>query len=95
MTDKAVRLIIHGRVQGVGFRWYLSREADVLGLCGWVRNRREGTVEALLRGPTEAVDCLVGWAHKGPPSARVSLVEVHLAEDASPFPCPFEQYPTL
>ena len=68
------RLFIHGRVQGVGFRWQLTHEAEKLGLGGWVRNRSDGSVEALISGPAEAVDTLTGWAHRGPPQARVDRV---------------------
>jgi acylphosphatase len=67
-------LRIHGRVQGVGYRWSLSAEAKRLGLTGWVRNRRDGSVEALVSGPPEAIDALVVWAHRGPPMARVDSV---------------------
>ena len=85
------RLRIHGVVQGVGFRYSLQREAVRLGLAGWVRNRRDGTVEALACGPAPAVDALVAWAHRGPPSARVDRVEV--APDEGHF-TGFEQRPT-
>lgn len=67
-------LRIHGRVQGVGYRWSLCSEAQRLGLSGWVRNRRDGTVEALVRGPAEAVDALLVWAQRGPSMARVDRV---------------------
>ena len=85
------RLRIHGVVQGVGFRYSLQREAVRLGLAGWVRNRRDGTVEALALGPAAAVDALVAWARRGPPSARVERVEV--APDEGHFTT-FEQHPT-
>ena len=68
------RLFIHGRVQGIGFRWALMNEAKRLGLGGWVRNCSDGSVEALLIGPLEAVDDLTLWAHHGPPQARVDHV---------------------
>jgi len=75
MGDAVCRnLRIHGRVQGVGYRWSLSAEATRLGLSGWVRNRRDGSVEALVSGPLEAVDALVVWAHRGPSMARVDRV---------------------
>ena len=67
-------LNIYGRVQGVGFRWSLSAEAKARGLNGWVRNRRDGTVEALICGTPEAVDALTAWAYQGPPSAHVERV---------------------
>ena len=74
MTRLTRRLIISGRVQGVGFRWSLHTEAKARGLDGWVRNRRDGTVEALISGAPEAVEALTAWAFQGPPSARVDRV---------------------
>jgi acylphosphatase len=85
------RLRIHGVVQGVGFRYSLHREAVRLELAGWVRNRRDGTVEAVVAGPAPAVEALVAWAHRGPPSARVDRVEVQ--PDEGRFTA-FEQHPT-
>jgi acylphosphatase len=70
------RLRIHGRVQGVGFRHYMTREARRRGVAGWVRNRIDGTVEAIVQGSREAVDALIAWARRGPPSAHVTDVEV-------------------
>jgi len=67
---------IHGVVQGVGFRYAMHREAVRLGLAGWVRNRRDGTVEAVVAGPAASVEAIVAWAHRGPPSARVESVTV-------------------
>ena len=71
-------LRIRGLVQGVGFRWSLCREAQRLGLAGWVRNRHDGSVEALVRGAPAAVEGITAWAQHGPPAARVS--EVHCAD---------------
>ena len=67
---------IHGLVQGVGFRASLAVEARRRGLAGWVRNRRDGTVEALIAGAAAEVDALVAWARRGPPAASVSRIEV-------------------
>ena len=67
-------LSIHGRVQGVGYRWSLRAEALARGLTGWVRNRQDGSVEALIHGTPEAVEALTAWAHIGPPAARVERV---------------------
>ncbi|MEF8770238.1 MAG: acylphosphatase [Candidatus Accumulibacter phosphatis] len=67
-------LRIHGRVQGVGYRWSLCAEAERLGLSGWVRNRSDGSVEALVSGPVEALDALLLWAQHGPSMARVDRV---------------------
>ena len=75
-TRIARRLVVHGRVQGVFFRESLKREAERLGVSGWVRNRSDGTVEAALEGTSQAVDALVNWAHRGPEDARVTGVEV-------------------
>jgi len=69
-------LKIHGLVQGVYFRESLSREARAHGITGWVRNRRDGTVEALLQGDQTAVETLTAWCRVGPGSARVDRVEI-------------------
>ena len=75
----AVRhLVIHGRVQGVGFRASLAWEAQKEGITGWVRNCRNGTVEAMLCGSDEAVAATITWTRRGPPGARVDRVEVEL-----------------
>ena len=69
-------LVVGGSVQGVGYRWSLSREARRLGVQGWVRNRPDGTVEAVAEGPDEAVAALVAWCRCGPAGAQVTGVEV-------------------
>jgi acylphosphatase len=79
----SVRLRIEGRVQGVAFRAWTVAEAERRGLSGWVRNRRDGSVEALLHGPQTLVDQLVALCQRGPPAARVSRV---VAEPASEVP---------
>jgi acylphosphatase len=77
MNERACRrLRIRGLVQGVGFRYWLQREAQRLGIAGWVRNRRDGSVEAVVSGPAVAVTAIVAMSHRGPPSARVDDVEV-------------------
>jgi len=72
----AKHLVISGRVQGVGFRYSMSEEAERLGVTGWVRNRRDGTVEAVLDGASDAVDSILAWARRGPRGASVTEVEV-------------------
>ena len=73
-------LHIFGQVQGVGFRYHFSKQAQRLAITGWVRNRHGGSVEAMIEGTPEAVDALVAWARLGPSSARVERVEVSSAE---------------
>ncbi|CAG0931614.1 MAG: Acylphosphatase [Rhodocyclaceae bacterium] len=85
------RLVIHGRVQGVGFRASLAWEAQAQGVTGWVRNRRDGTVEAMVCGSDEAVAAMIAWARRGPPGARVDRVEVELGSGDF---TGFEQLPT-
>jgi len=72
----AKHLRIIGLVQGVGFRDAMCREAERLGVAGWVRNCRDGTVEAVVDGAPDAVDAIVAWAHRGPRAARVAGVAV-------------------
>jgi acylphosphatase len=69
-------VIVSGGVQGVGFRISTARAANSRGLAGWVRNRADGTVEAVFEGDREAVDSLVRWCTQGPRGAHVDGVEV-------------------
>ena len=73
-------LRIHGRVQGVGYRDALRREALRRNLRGWVRNRRDGTVEALLQGDESSVLAVAAWARQGPPAADVERVDARPAQ---------------
>lgn len=75
MSELARHLRVHGRVQGVNFRYSCRRRAQDLGLRGWVRNLPDGTVEVHVQGPARAVRDLVDWAHEGPRNALVSKVE--------------------
>jgi acylphosphatase len=85
-------LIVHGRVQGVGYRYAMSREAEKCSVTGWVRNRRDGTVEATIQGLPPAIDRIVAWARRGPPAAQVTSVEV---DDATGDYVTFEQQPSV
>ena len=78
--DVGRHLLIHGLVQGVGYRNALQAQAARLGLAGWVRNRLDGTVEALVAGPPQAVDALVAWSRRGPWAARVERVDTEAAD---------------
>ena len=80
MDEIVLRLEIRGLVQGVGYRWAMVEEARRLGVRGWVRNRRDGTVEAVVAGPSVAVDRIVAWAKRGPRAAVVDAVDVLAGE---------------
>ena len=82
MSEPVTRhLRISGRVQGVGYRASLMGVAEQLGLKGWVRNCRDGSVEAVVQGPAQAVEDLGAWARQGPPHARVEQVKMSPAEE--------------
>lgn len=90
------RFRISGRVQGVGFRASLADEARLLGVAGWVRNRLDGTVEALVQGDAQALEALLAWAARGPRTARVDHVDVEEASAApGDVPARFEQRSTV
>lgn len=74
-TDRIAHVLIHGRVQGVGFRAWIHHQAELHGLKGWVRNRRDGTVEAVFSGPGEMVEVMLKACHQGPSGCLVQLVE--------------------
>ncbi|MEX0827167.1 MAG: acylphosphatase [Acidimicrobiia bacterium] len=78
---KAIRVVVAGRVQGVGFRWSTRRAAERIGVTGWVRNREDGAVEAHIEGPAERVAAMVAWLEQGPAEAKVASVET---AEASP-----------
>ncbi len=86
------RLRIRGAVQGVGYRWTMVQEALRLGVRGWVRNRRDGSVEAAVAGDALAVEAIIAWAKRGPPGSRVESVEA--LPEAGPLEPGFTQRPT-
>jgi len=77
-AEKAVqarRFVVRGRVQGVGFRWFVEREAHILGIAGWVRNNSDGSVEVLAQGTRDQLSGLHSRLREGPRAARVDTVE--------------------
>ena len=93
MSRPALHLTIRGRVQGVGYRWWTVGQATALGLSGWVRNRRDGSVELLAIGSTDAIETLATACTRGPTVASVASVERAPAEDDGTQG--FEQRPTV
>ncbi|MBU0620312.1 MAG: acylphosphatase [Gammaproteobacteria bacterium] len=75
-AKKALHLVIYGHVQGVFYRQSMLEEAELLGVAGWVRNRPDRTVEAMVQGDAGAVDAIVRWAQRGPAMASVERVDV-------------------
>lgn len=75
-------LVIHGRVQGVWYRESMRLEAERLNITGWVRNRDDGAVEAVVQGEEDAVAALIAWCRVGPPAAWVDDIEITVAEGA-------------
>jgi acylphosphatase len=93
MPRTAANLRIEGRVQGVGYRWWAVGQAERLGLCGWARNRRDGSVEILAIGAPADIDALERAAAEGPPAAHVTAVSRAPAEDDGSRA--FDQRPTV
>jgi acylphosphatase len=85
MEKVRARVIIEGRVQGVFFRYRTQEMADQLDLKGWVKNRRDGRVEAVFEGDKDRVDQIIQWCHQGPPEARVTKVHLNWEEYAGEF----------
>jgi acylphosphatase len=86
LTEKPVearRFLVRGRVQGVGFRWFVEREAHILGIAGWVRNNHDGSVEVLAQGSRDQISGLHSRLREGPRAARVDAVEVSEASPAA------------
>jgi acylphosphatase len=76
MEHLRAEVVIHGLVQGVNFRASTRREAERLGVRGWVRNLPDGSVQALIEGEKNKTEQLLAWCHKGPPGARVTKVDI-------------------
>lgn len=76
-----LRVRVRGRVQGVGFRFATYREAELLGLTGWVRNCADGSVEGLFQGPREQLDRMLEWCREGPRFARIESMEHEWVDD--------------
>lgn len=81
-----IEVVVSGRVQGVGFRWFTQREARGLGVAGWVRNEPDGSVRLVAEGPQEALETLVARLHDGPSGAEVTSVQTAwgVAREAAP-----------
>jgi acylphosphatase len=93
MVTRQIR--VSGRVQGVGYRDALREQAEAAAVTGWVRNRKDGTVEALLQGDAESVEAVVSWARRGPPGSRVSDVVEQPPDSAFARAYPrFERWPS-
>jgi len=90
-TGTVVHLVVRGRVQGVGYRGSMVEQAERLGVTGWVRNRRDGSVEAMVAGDTAAVEQMIDWARTGPRLAVVDSVDVRPGEGSF---TRFDQQPT-
>ena len=82
-TTLARRFVVRGRVQGVGFRWFVEREAHMLGIAGWVRNNHDGSVEVMAQGTRDQLSGLHSRLREGPRAARVDAVEVSEASAAA------------
>jgi acylphosphatase len=96
MSGAIRHIMIRGRVQGVGYRAWVDHEARRLGLQGWVRNRREGSVEAVFGGDENTVAEMIASCRKGPPSSRVDgVIEVQAHQDALGLRHPNEAFSVL
>lgn len=96
MSDVIRQVTVSGRVQGVGFRAFVEFHAMKLDLEGWVRNRRDGSVEAVFAGPGEVVEAMVALCRQGPPASRVaSLAEAPATTDSLNLRRAGERFSTL
>ena len=89
VTVRTVRVVVQGRVHGVGFSWFVSAQARALGLSGWVRNRADGSVEFVARGVPADVEGLIADVRRGPPRAEVSSCVVDEADANEHLESPF------
>ena len=88
-------IFVSGRVQGVFFRESTRRQAQALGLAGWVRNRRDGRVEIRVSGPVDALQSLQNWLQTGPELAKVTNIEVTRCDEDEALPEPFQVIATF
>ena len=86
---RAVRVLVRGKVQGVGFRWFVREAARRAELAGWVQNRPDGGVEIEVAGTEEGIDFLLDAVRRGPPGARVEGVSVHAPDGRAELTRPF------
>jgi acylphosphatase len=85
-TKARVHIMISGLVQGVFFRHYTRKNAIQFGLTGWVKNRPDGKVEAVFEGEEQTIALMIDWCRNGPPSARISDIDITLEEPTNTFP---------
>ena len=93
MTKIAIKIRAYGHVQGVWYRGFVAEKAKGLSITGWVRNRVDDTVEALLIGQQDNIDKMVEYCHQGPPAANVERVEISAAKGIAP--ARFDVKPTV
>jgi len=84
-----LNVTVRGKVQGVGFRWFVREAARRAHVAGWVRNTRDGSVEVRAAGPSNALAALLEAVRRGPPRARVDGIEQHTVDEDEPLPEPF------
>lgn len=94
MSLQTLHLSISGRVQGVSYRASMAEQARRLGVRGWVRNRHDGRVEALVQATPDVLETLLAWCRRGPPAARVDAVQAQPASDDASLPPGFETRPS-
>lgn len=95
MTLIKKHLVVYGRVQGVGFRHFVTQKANRLEMKGWVRNRRDGTVEAVVAGKSQDIEQLLAEIRKGPPASSVSNIEIEDLDNTHSLESDFTVKPTV